>query len=391
MFEKTVSVDLDFTAGSYDDLTLKHGEYVIKDMGKVDFLTVENCKLTNEDTSNVVFESLEMDFVHYIVASVANPPDLELDNTTPATYTNCIFDSSSNGATLTFNIPTVAGGVYFRFINCVFTGFTNSVSSELLQFRATGGNLFDFQNCKIDTDTRYAFFDAGGGVPEPTDPIYQIIKTDHIPSANNPLNYQLLPFTDNDRFIFEQTKLDDSLLDFNNFIEFNADFQAEYIEDRDAFFNRQTRIFYITEFRENLAVNDDLKKIHRDFLYLIRRDDVESDILNNKIIGFQLYESDGTTPSTFTSDENFCMLATSAQGNTIFLWIDNVIYQSILTDVQASTFQTYTITKVFQIWEIDRINNIRQIRKDESSIGIMSMTGSVRYNNWDTEIQERNS
>lgn len=194
-------------------------------------------------------------------------------------------------------------------------------------------------------------------------------------------------------FIVGKYEIDFSKINFSTFYDLTADWSHDNIDDTNYAVGYQHLDYYNAVFLNNYELPDELKKFSKDYLFVVKRDDFEADLLNAtggafKIKNFTLYENDGTTLADFQAMENFLIKATDGTDTVVFLYMDNVLYGTIFTDIWDDT--TYTITQCFQLWKVVQAQGINNLIKQYSNPKAnpkSPLGGNVRWNNWDNEVR----
>ena len=178
--------------------------------------------------------------------------------------------------------------------------------------------------------------------------------------------------------------LDFDVIDFADMITISASIQP--INERKSTVVRglETRNFYNMVFQKKWIIPDAMKKLSDNYVFVVQRKLIEAILIPSsvpkKILNFQLYDNDGTTPfTTFDFDENFLIKCTDG---TVFIWYQNQLNATVFGDVWDGT--TYTIEQCFQIWDIQSIAAAERWNATDAPL-----LGSVRFNNLDNEVRLR--
>lgn len=198
-------------------------------------------------------------------------------------------------------------------------------------------------------------------------------------------NYRTLPLTTDMVFNdLSRYRLNSTGISWTGFKALAADFQTEYYNDRSLFYSQVTRAFYNVSFKNNINVDDDLKKFGEGYYFVVDRRDFSTDLASKTITKYNL-------STDFESDENFIIQAhdsTAYGSNTVFFgYVDNIIYPTVFTEMYDS--RTYTIDRCFQIWEVESKSGLSNLYREvgkNKAITNSPMGGSIRFNNLDNEI-----
>lgn len=202
-------------------------------------------------------------------------------------------------------------------------------------------------------------------------------------------NLIMIPMSNNHQFNFGVSALNFDVIDFDTFVDITADLKIEYVPE-ETFAGTGTQNYYTLSFT-NADVPDEIKNGFGDNrIWVIQREDFESDLLGMTIYNLGFYESGGHTVALdFDSDENFLIMAEDDDGNqAVFLWYDSALWNTIYSDIWPGT--DYTVVRCFQLWEPETRTDLRNIFRDyDTNKGMTDspMTGSIRFNNLDEEIR----
>ena len=296
---------------------------------------------------------------------------------------NCIFETEGTGAGR-FDIIIYNNTLTFN--NCIFQHDKN----QTFRFKNFSGTPFvDFNNC-LFWDTELDF----DGIKNDNGGILYFFNSEM--SGNSYIaNYQIKTVATTNGFIVGKYKIDFTEIDFNTFVDFTADWKHESVVSDNFWTGRQREDYYTALFFDNYLLAETLKKISEGFIFVVKREDFEADLLNAtggafKIKNFTLYENDGTTLADFQANENFIIKATDGTDTAVFLWMNNILFGTVYGDVWDNT--TYTIQQCFQLWEVETFEGVSNTIKkydEPKAITDSPCSGSVKFNNMDNEIKVR--
>lgn len=353
----------------------------------VEKMRVKNCKIAAVfmgyalGASVALYRNIELNNCYLNVQSVAGVIGYYIEYTQNVSIGNCYFDIPSSSYALMVNINNCTLNFQNIQINnldlyLINTGGTAHCNMQNVFFSNKFSSLntvtaSDMTKRILNTIDGYAFVFSGGNLEN------YIIKT--VATTNG--------------FIVGKYEIDFTAINFANFLDLTADWSHDNIDDTNYVVGYQHLDYYNAVFLNNYELPDELKKFSKDYLFVVKRDDFDADLLNAtggafKIKNFTLYENDGTTLADFQAMENFLIKATDGTDTVVFLYMDNVLYGTIFTDIWDDTI--YTITQCFQLWKVDQAQGIGNLIKQYNNPKAnpkSPLGGNVRWNNWDNEVR----